>query len=116
MHGGLSRHGFTSESFWRGRAFSSVSLIIVLAKGAAALQDQRNALERRTLDSHMRFSSRRSLAGHGETFLCGLAGQLDSAERPVSRAYLRDPSAFRTRAAKPSLPHNWQMGEAPDRH
>jgi hypothetical protein len=42
---------------------------LVRAESAAALQDQRNALEGRPLGSHVSFPPRRTLVGHGETFL-----------------------------------------------
>jgi hypothetical protein len=48
---------------------------LVRAEGAAALQHQRNALEGRTLDSHMRFPPRRPLVGHDKTFLFGLVNR-----------------------------------------
>jgi hypothetical protein len=48
---------------------------LVRAEGAAALKDQRNALEGRTLDSHMRFPSQRPLVGHDKTFLFGVVNR-----------------------------------------
>jgi hypothetical protein len=48
---------------------------LVRAEGAAALQDQRNTLEGRTLDSHMRFPPRRPLVGHDKTFLFGVVNR-----------------------------------------